>query len=90
VAEGQSAQISDLDRNFNFKTQSKSASPWMEIEGSLTLISSYTQYKEGSRGSREEKERKNQTIKLFSGIFQSWLLLFSSIFLNFHYVQLNS
>ena len=81
VAEGQSARISDLDRNFNFKAQSKSAGPWTEIEGSLTLISSDTQekMKKRRRGSREEKNTRigRNKIDLFSRILQARLLLSS-------------
>ena len=81
VAEGQSARISDLDRNFNFKTQSKSASPRIEIEGYLTLISSDTRGKKEKKTKEGRKRTQESEIALFSGILQARLLL-SSSFMN--------
>ena len=80
VAEGQSARISGLDRNFNFKAQSKSASPRTEIEGYLTLKSSDTR---GKKEKKKEGRKRTQEseIALFSGILQARLLL-SSSFMN--------
>ena len=90
VAECQSARISGLDRNFNFKAQSKSASPRTEIEGYLTLISSDTR---GKKGEDEGGKKKNARIRDRSLLRDSpssviVVFLFHELFcvFNFHYV----